>query len=185
MRAAAWTSMQPCAESTMRGAGVFFAAMLRRKRPQRAELLALGLRFAKSDWSEDAGWRIVANRIPRVVRELVEGGWQVSAEGRAFRQPGQFSVSVSSGVDWFELHGAAALWRNDSARCRSCWPRCDAAKTWCAGRWLLRPAAGGVAAPVRACGRAGEARGRSHPLSPQPGGCAGCAAGDPAGSGLR
>ena len=73
------------------------------------ELLALGLRFAKSDWSEEAGWRIVANRIPRVVRELVEGGWQVSAEGRAYRQAGQFSVSVSSGVDWFELQGAAAF----------------------------------------------------------------------------
>ena len=74
-----------------------------------AELLALGLRFAKGDWSDEAGWRIVVNRIPRVVRELVEGGWQVSAEGRAYRQAGQFSVSVSSGVDWFELQGAAAF----------------------------------------------------------------------------
>ena len=74
-----------------------------------ATLLALGLRFAKADWSEDAGWRIAANRIPRVVRELVEAGWQVFAEGMSFRQPGQFSVSVSSGVDWFELHGTAAF----------------------------------------------------------------------------
>ncbi len=74
-----------------------------------AELLALGLRFAKSDWSDEAGWRIVANRIARVVPELVKGGWQVFAEGRAYRQAGQFSVSVSSGVDWFELQGAAAF----------------------------------------------------------------------------
>ena len=71
-----------------------------------AELYELGLRFAKADWSEDAGWSVAANRLPRVARVLVEAGWQVFAEGMAFRQPEQFSVSVSSGVDWFELHGA-------------------------------------------------------------------------------
>ena len=46
------------------------------------------------------------SKLPRVVRALVESGWHVVAEGKVFRQPGQSSVSVSSGVDWFELHGA-------------------------------------------------------------------------------
>jgi SNF2 family DNA or RNA helicase len=40
------------------------------------------------------------------VRALVESGWHVTAEGKVFRQAGKSSVSVSSGVDWFELHGA-------------------------------------------------------------------------------
>jgi hypothetical protein len=79
------------------------------ERAAAAELAALGLRFAKADWSEDAGWQIAVNRIPRVVRSLVEAGWQVFAEGMKFRQAGQFDVSVSSGVDWFELHGTAAF----------------------------------------------------------------------------
>ena len=39
-----------------------------------AELLALGLRFAKADWSEDAGWIVAVKRIPRVVQTLASGG---------------------------------------------------------------------------------------------------------------
>ena len=36
---------------------------------------------------------------------LVEAGWHIEAEGKVFRRPGQFRMEVSSGVDWFELHG--------------------------------------------------------------------------------
>ena len=79
------------------------------EREAAATLSALGLRFAKADWSEDAGWSVAVNRIPRMVRALVEAGWQVFAEGMAFRQAGQLNVSVSSGVDWFELYGTAAF----------------------------------------------------------------------------
>ncbi len=74
-----------------------------------ATLVTLGLRFSKADWSDDAGWSVAVKNIPRIVRALVETGWQVFAEGMAFRQPGKFSVSVSSGVDWFELHGTAVF----------------------------------------------------------------------------
>jgi hypothetical protein len=44
-------------------------------------------------------------RLPRVVRTLLDAGWHVEAEGKAFRRPGAFHVDVASGVDWFELHG--------------------------------------------------------------------------------
>jgi hypothetical protein len=71
------------------------------------QLAQLGLRFSPADWSDDAGWSVAVNRIPRVVRTLVEAGWQVFAEGKAFHPPGEFSLSVTSGVDWFELHGTA------------------------------------------------------------------------------
>jgi hypothetical protein len=66
-----------------------------------AQLTELGLR-----WDQNTGWEVTPGKLPRVVRELVSSGWHVMAEGKAFRQPGQANVSVASGVDWFELHGA-------------------------------------------------------------------------------
>ena len=39
------------------------------------------------------------------MRQLVDAGWIVEAEGQRIRQPGVFSIRVSSGVDWFELNG--------------------------------------------------------------------------------
>ena len=41
--------------------------------------------------------------LPRLVRTLVSEGWHVEADGKVFRQPGEFQARVSSGVDWFEL----------------------------------------------------------------------------------
>ncbi|HEX8088321.1 MAG TPA: SNF2-related protein, partial [Blastocatellia bacterium] len=39
------------------------------------------------------------------VRLLVKDGWHVEAEGKLYRQPGEFKIEVTSGIDWFELHG--------------------------------------------------------------------------------
>ncbi|HVQ38918.1 MAG TPA: SNF2-related protein, partial [Pyrinomonadaceae bacterium] len=44
--------------------------------------------------------------LPRAVRTLMGEGWRVEAEGKLYRNPGVSSLSVSSGVDWFELHGS-------------------------------------------------------------------------------
>ena len=41
----------------------------------------------------------------RIVHTLTAEHWIVEAEGRRVRQPGQFQLSVTSGVDWFELDG--------------------------------------------------------------------------------
>lgn len=49
---------------------------------------------------------LAPGRLPRAVRELVREGWHVEAEGRVYRHPGDFRIDVTSGVDWFELHGA-------------------------------------------------------------------------------
>jgi SNF2 family DNA or RNA helicase len=40
------------------------------------------------------------------VRQLVEHGWHVEAQGRAYRRSQATSMQVTSGIDWFELHGA-------------------------------------------------------------------------------
>jgi superfamily II DNA or RNA helicase len=45
------------------------------------------------------------DQFPRAVRTLVPEGWRVEAEGRVFRAAGALDMRVSSGVDWFELHG--------------------------------------------------------------------------------
>ncbi|MHB8797394.1 MAG: DEAD/DEAH box helicase [Thermoanaerobaculia bacterium] len=42
-------------------------------------------------------------RLPDAVRELLAAGWRVEAEGRQVRAGGAAKVSVTSGVDWFDL----------------------------------------------------------------------------------
>ncbi|HKE24563.1 MAG TPA: SNF2-related protein [Bryobacteraceae bacterium] len=71
----------------------------------RRQLEELGLR---NTWSYDhpqPAWEIAPSKLPRVVRALAEIGWHIEAEGKVFRRPGEFRMEVSSGVDWFELHG--------------------------------------------------------------------------------
>ena len=65
------------------------------------KLRDLGLRPAGTA----TAMRLSAKVMPRLVRELINAGWHVEAEGRAFRRPGTTKVDVRSGIDWFELHG--------------------------------------------------------------------------------
>jgi SNF2-related domain/Helicase conserved C-terminal domain/Bacterial SNF2 helicase associated/SWIM zinc finger len=67
-----------------------------------------GIRFTAGSWSGAKEWTLTPNKLPQIVRTLTESGWKVTAAGKLFRQPGNSSVSVASGVDWFELHGAVA-----------------------------------------------------------------------------
>jgi superfamily II DNA or RNA helicase len=52
---------------------------------------------------------LAARQLPAVVRELTAEGWYVEAEGKVYRSPGKFDLQISSGVDWFELHGEVAF----------------------------------------------------------------------------
>jgi superfamily II DNA or RNA helicase len=47
-----------------------------------------------------------ARKLPAVVRTLIAENWLVDAEGQFYRSAGNFSLSVKSSVDWFELHGS-------------------------------------------------------------------------------
>jgi len=53
----------------------------------------------------DADWELAPKKLPVVVRELVRAGWHIEADGKLFRKPGAFRAELSSGIDWFELHG--------------------------------------------------------------------------------
>jgi len=58
----------------------------------------------RSQYSET--FRITPRNLPRAVTSLLANGWRVEAEGKLYRNPASSSLSVSSGIDWFELHGS-------------------------------------------------------------------------------
>lgn len=51
-------------------------------------------------------FRVTPRNLPRAVTGLLANGWRVEAEGKLYRNPASSSLSVSSGIDWFELHGS-------------------------------------------------------------------------------
>ncbi len=66
-------------------------------------LRSLGFREIQS--YGEARREVIPHHVPQAVRELLAAGWHVEAEGKVYRRPGGFSLSVTSGIDWFELHG--------------------------------------------------------------------------------
>jgi len=52
------------------------------------------------------GLQLPPKKLPAAVRALIDSGWKVEAEGKLYRNAGSASLSVSSGIDWFELHGS-------------------------------------------------------------------------------
>ncbi len=50
-------------------------------------------------------YEIPPKELPRVVEALVQAGWKVEAEEGVYRRAGRFKISVSSGIDWFDLDG--------------------------------------------------------------------------------
>ncbi len=71
-----------------------------------AKLLEAGFQRAPEPVgaSSDAGrYDITQAKLPAAVGLLVAEGWRVEAEGKLYRQAGRFDLSVTSGVDWFDL----------------------------------------------------------------------------------
>jgi superfamily II DNA or RNA helicase len=67
----------------------------------------LGWRWGTPSYTQHKSrLELAARHLPAVVRELTAEGWHVEAEGKVYRSAGKFEIQVSSGVDWFELHGA-------------------------------------------------------------------------------
>jgi hypothetical protein len=64
----------------------------------------LGLRPINS-YQPTADLEFAANRLAKIARILLAENWQVEAEGKLYRHPGNLAISVSSGIDWFELNG--------------------------------------------------------------------------------
>jgi superfamily II DNA or RNA helicase len=66
----------------------------------------LGFRYTWSHFESRQLLGVSPEQFPRVVHTLVNEGWRVEAEGRAFRPALGMRLQVSSGIDWFDLHGA-------------------------------------------------------------------------------
>ncbi len=82
-----------------------------RRDPEAEEKLVsqlVELQFRKPGYAlgdPTADFQLVAKRLPKVVPPLVEQGWQIEGEKGLFKTPGRFRISVSSGIDWFDLEG--------------------------------------------------------------------------------
>jgi superfamily II DNA or RNA helicase len=69
-------------------------------------LVELGWQMQPPDYyHKQPRWLLAQNKLPRVVRELLGAGWHVEAEGKVYRNAGAINIEVSSGIDWFDLHG--------------------------------------------------------------------------------
>jgi superfamily II DNA or RNA helicase len=53
----------------------------------------------------DADYRLAPRQLSALTESLLQRGWVVEADGVRMRAPGTMSFQVTSGVDWFELHG--------------------------------------------------------------------------------
>ncbi|WP_411280332.1 DEAD/DEAH box helicase [Gemmatimonas sp.] len=74
----------------------------------RERLRALGVR-AEWNYTAKANSLVVStSNLTPMVRALVTEGWEVSANGIAYRQAGQIRAAVRSGVDWFDLSGTVS-----------------------------------------------------------------------------
>src|SRR5262249_27656862 len=66
----------------------------------------LGVRKVWDYIGAKQGLGISAEQFPRIVGTLVREGWRVEADGRAFRSVQSSQMTVTSGIDWFELRGS-------------------------------------------------------------------------------
>jgi superfamily II DNA or RNA helicase len=113
LRAELWFDYEGQTASAADPARGFFDAAARRflRRDETAEKAAadflseLGLRYRAGSYYDPPEWELAPTKLPRVVGALVQAGWHVEAEGKIFRRPGSFHIEVSTGIDWFELHG--------------------------------------------------------------------------------
>jgi hypothetical protein len=55
---------------------------------------------------DDAHWHITDAALPALLSTAAAAGWDVSYDGTPFRAPGEGSLSISSGIDWFDLDGS-------------------------------------------------------------------------------
>lgn len=68
-----------------------------------AQLITSGLSV------DSGGWRVPAKALSGVVGELTGLGWTVEANGVPYRAAGPLRLSVTSGIDWFDLNAVVAF----------------------------------------------------------------------------
>jgi hypothetical protein len=81
--------------------------LIRRDRDEEArrwkQLVSAGVRIDTS-WGRERQMTVLsAERLATAVMELIGLGWNVEADGKAYRTASNIDVAVKSGIDWFDL----------------------------------------------------------------------------------
>lgn len=70
--------------------------------------LELGGRQSDKDRRRGVLGSVRPKELPRLISGLLEQGWDVRADGQAWKKPGKARARVRTGIDWFELEGDIA-----------------------------------------------------------------------------
>ena len=84
---------------------------LRAERESIAATAGLGLRHTASPTGDVL--LVSPKQMPRAVSSLLGAGWIVSADQKTIRAAGPPALSITTGIDWFELRGEATYERAD------------------------------------------------------------------------
>jgi superfamily II DNA or RNA helicase len=76
------------------------------ERARNEELLAAGLHWGNGYAGPATPLRLTARAALPAIHRLLGQGWRVEGQGQAYRRAGGVRLSVSSGVDWFDLDAA-------------------------------------------------------------------------------
>ena len=77
------------------------------EREAAAMLRSVGFKRQTGYYIDHPAYELAPNNLPAVIRRLTAENWHVEADGQLYRQPGEIKIDVTSGIDWFELHGSA------------------------------------------------------------------------------
>ncbi|HSZ56523.1 MAG TPA: SNF2-related protein [Tepidisphaeraceae bacterium] len=78
------------------------------EREAAGRICALGFKKYNSYYNGSGNpYELVPNSLPAAIRKLTSENWHIEADGKLYRQPGAINIEVTSGIDWFELHGTA------------------------------------------------------------------------------
>jgi hypothetical protein len=77
------------------------------ERQAAAKMRAAGFKRQQQYGEDQPSFELTPSNLPSVIRKLTAESWLVEADGQLYRQPGEIKIDVTSGIDWFELHGAA------------------------------------------------------------------------------
>jgi superfamily II DNA or RNA helicase len=70
------------------------------------ELMTSGFELYRWNRPDDPHVSLPKRDLPARILSLTEAGWSVVADGKAIRRPGRFQISVTSGVDWFDMNAS-------------------------------------------------------------------------------
>ncbi len=63
----------------------------------------------RTDYRQGETLELLVRHLPKAARTLLQEGWRVEAQGKLYREAGDFRIEVTSGIDWFEVHGGATF----------------------------------------------------------------------------